>query len=157
MGALDAISAEAREVLLEALMNVAWADRVLAEEEREVAQAAALGLGLVLPRDRDLTSPNRRPIPPEALEVERLNTRDRELIYLCAAWMALADDIEHPDETRLLERFQKRFALDDGRCRWLKARAKDLRTRQPATTAWWRAFDRLVVEAAKELNKEEPG
>ncbi|MCC6875860.1 MAG: hypothetical protein IT378_16250, partial [Sandaracinaceae bacterium] len=61
MGALDAISMEAREVLLEALMSVAWADRNLAEEERNAARAAAMGLGLVLPGDRDVTSPDRRP------------------------------------------------------------------------------------------------
>ncbi|MBZ0119078.1 MAG: hypothetical protein K8H88_18930, partial [Sandaracinaceae bacterium] len=85
MGALDAISMEAREVLLEALMSVAWADRNLAEEERNAARAAAMGLGLVLPGDRDVTSPDRRPTPPEELPTEKLITRDRELIYLCAA------------------------------------------------------------------------
>ena len=68
MSALDAISTEAREVLLEALMSVAGADRTLADEERQAAQAAAMGLGLVLPGDRDLTSPDRKPSPPEDLE-----------------------------------------------------------------------------------------
>lgn len=154
MGALDAISAEAREVLLEALMSVAWADRTLAEQERKAAQAAAMGLGLVLPGDRDLTSPDRKPIPPEDLPVERLNARDRELIYLCAAWMALADEVEDPAETRVLERLQKRMEIADGRAHELKNRAAALRDRQPATS-WWRAFDRLVVEAAKALHQEE--
>lgn len=152
MGALDAISAEARAVLLEALMSVAWADRALAQEERSAAQAAALGLGLVLPGDRALTSPERRPVQPEELAVEGLNTRDRELIYLCAAWMALADEVEDPSETKVLERLQARFALDDARSRTLKERAKELRDRQPPGASWWRAFDRLVVEAAKALN-----
>lgn len=152
MGALDAISAEAREVLLEALMSVAWADRVLADEERQAAQAAALGLGLVLPADRALTSPDRRPVQPEALVVDRLSARDRELIYLCAAWMALADDVEDPEETKVLERFQRRLGVDDERAGALKGRAKDLRDRQPSGVSWWRAFDRLVVEAAKALN-----
>jgi uncharacterized membrane protein YebE (DUF533 family) len=152
MGAMDAISAEARAVLLEALMSVAWADRALVDEERQAAQAAAMGLGLVLPGDRALTSPDRRPVQPEALAVEKLNTRDRELIYLCAAWMALADEIEDPSETRVLERLQARFELDDAASMALKARARDLRDRHPAGASWWRAFDRLVVEAAKALN-----
>lgn len=153
MGALDAISGEAREVLLEALMSVAWADRTLAEEERKAAQAAAMGLGLVLPGDRDLTSPDRRPIPPEDLPIERLNGRDRDLIFLCAAWMALADEVEDPEETRVLERLQRRMEIADDRAQGLKERAAALRDSQPGTS-WWRAFDRLVVEAAKALQQE---
>lgn len=154
MGALDALSVEAREVLLEALMSVAWADRTLADEERKAAQAAAMGLGLVLPGDRDLTSPDRRPIKPEDLDVSRLSGRDRELIYLCAAWMALADEVEDPSETKVLERLQSRLSLADDRTRWLKDRALALRERQSAGVSWWRAFDRLVVEAAKSLQQE---
>jgi uncharacterized membrane protein YebE (DUF533 family) len=155
MGALDAISADAREILLEALMSVAWADRTLADEERRAAQAAALGLGLVLPGERDLTSPDRKPVPPEQLDVSRLDARDRELIYLCASWMALADEVEDPSETKILERLQAQFELDDERSRWLKERAADLREQQPPSgTSWWRAFDRLVVGAAKALNQE---
>ncbi len=153
MGALDAISGEAREVLLEALMSVAWADRTLADEERKAAQAAAMGLGLVLPGDRDLTSPDRKPIPPEDLPVERLNGRDRDLIFLCAAWMALADEVEDPAETRVLERLQRRMEIPDERAQGLKQRAAELRDSQPGTS-WWRAFDRLVVEAAKALQQE---
>lgn len=153
MGALDALSAEAREILLEALMSVAWADRTLADEEREAAQAAAMGLGLVLPGDRALTSPDRRPLPPEELPVDRLHARDRELIYLCAAWMALADEVEDPSETKVLERLQRRMQIDDARSALLRQRAKALRDEQPGIS-WWRAFDRLVVEAAKALQKE---
>jgi aspartate ammonia-lyase len=157
MGALDAISPDARAVLLEALMSVAWADRTLAAEERQAAQAAAMGLGLVLPGDRDLTSPERRPIPPEELEVDRLNERDRELVYLCAAWMAMADEVEDPSETKVLERLQRRFELGEERCSLLRSRAGALREQQPPTGSWWRAFDRLVVEAAVALNQEGSG
>lgn len=152
MAALNAISTPAREVLLEALMCVAWADRTLAEEERRAAQAAAMGLGLVLPADRDLTSPDRKPVQPEDLDVSRLDERDRELVYLCAAWMAMADEVEDPEETKILERLQKRFEIDDEREAWLKERAVELRESQKDGTSWWRAFDKLVVEAAKALS-----
>ncbi|MCZ7680961.1 MAG: hypothetical protein M5U28_20120 [Sandaracinaceae bacterium] len=83
---------------LEALVSVAWADRTLADEERKAAQAAAMGLGLVLPwRPRSPPRPTVKPIPPEDPPVERLNGRDRDLIFLCAAWMALADEgVEDP-------------------------------------------------------------
>lgn len=154
MGALDAISTQAREVLLEALMSVAWADRTLADEERQAAQAAAMGLGLVLPGDRSLTSPERKPIPPENLDVSGLMPRDKEMIYLCSAWMAFADEIEDPAETQVLERLQKALGLGDERTAWLKQRAADLREKQQPDSSWWRAFNTLVVEAAKALSQE---
>lgn len=158
MGALDAISPQAREVLLEALMSVAWADRTLAEEEIKAARAAAMGLGLVLPGDNSsITSEDRKSIPPEQLDTSHLELRDRELIYLCAAWMAFADEIEDPSETKVLERIQTRFELPDERTAWLKARASDLREKQAPDASWWRAFNQLVVEAAKALSQEDAG
>lgn len=154
MSALNAISTPAREVLLEALMCVAWADRTLADEERRAAAAAAMSLGLVLPADRDLTSPDRKPIQPERLDVTRLDARDRELVYLCSAWMAMADEVEDPEETKVLDRLQTRLELEAERAAWLKERAVGLRETQKDGTSWWRAFDKLVVEAAKALSAE---
>ena len=152
MGALDAIGIEARQVLFEVMMSVAWADRELAPEERQAAQAAAMSMGLVLPGDRDLTSPERRPLPPEELDVSKLRDRDRELVYLCASWMAMADTVEDPEETELLAKLQARLGVSDARASWLKERAGELRKAQAASKAtWWRSFDRLVVEAARAL------
>ncbi len=155
MGAIDAIGIEARQVLLEVMMSVAWADRELAPEERQAAQAAAMSLGLVMPGDRDLTAAERRPMPLEDLDVSALSGRDKELVYLCAAWMAMAYSIEQTEETELLARVQKRLGVDDERAVWLKARAVELRGKQAAEkSSWWRAFDRLVVEAARALPRE---
>jgi aspartate ammonia-lyase len=155
MAAIDAIGIEARQVLLEVMMSVAWADRELAPEERQAAQAAAMSLGLVMPGDRDLTAPERRPVPLEDLDVSALSARDKELVFLCAAWMAMADTIEQSEETELLGRVQGRLSVDDARAEWLKARAVELRLKQAAEkSSWWRAFDRLVVEAARALPRE---
>jgi aspartate ammonia-lyase len=155
MGALDAIGIEARQVLFEVMMSVAWADRELAPEERQAAQAAAVTIGLVLPGDRDLTSFDRRPVPPEELDVSTLHGRDRELVYLCAAWMAIADTVEEPEETELLVRLRAKLSLGDERARWLTARAKQLRDTQVATKAtWWRSFDKLIVDAARALESQ---
>jgi aspartate ammonia-lyase len=158
MGAIDVIGIEARTVLLEVMMSVAWADRELAPEERQAAQAASMALGLVLPADRDLTSPERRPIPPDELDVAPLRDRDRELVYLCAAWMALADTIEDPAETELLARLRTKLAVGDERAEWLEARAGELRQSQVVSKAtWWRSFDKLVMEAARALTAEKKG
>jgi len=154
MGAIDAIGIDARTVLLEVMMSVAWADRELAPEERQAAQAASMSMGLVLPGDRDLTSPDRRPVPPEELDVAPLKERDRDLVYLCAAWMAMADTVEDPEETELLARLRAKLEVSEDRAKWLMARAKDLRQVQTATKAtWWRSFDKLVIEAARALSE----
>ena len=152
MSAIDAIGIEARQVLLEVMMSVAWADRELAPEERQAANAAAMALGLVNPGDQEVISADRRPIPVDEIDVSQLKDRDRELIFLCAAWMAMADNLEQSEETDLLGRMRTKFGLDEPRAAWLKARAVELRAKQTAErSTWWRAFDRLVVEAARAL------
>ena len=154
MAAIDAIGIEARTVLLEVMMSVAWADRELAPEERQAAQAAAMSMGLVLPGDRDLTSPERRPLPPEELDVSKLRDRDRELVYLCASWMAMADTVEDPEETELLARLRTRLGVSEERAAWLAARASELRASQAVSKAtWWRSFDKLVIDAARALTE----
>ncbi len=156
MAAIDAIGMGARQVLLEVMMAVAWADEELVPEERQAASAAAMSLGLVMPGDRDLTSPERKPVPPEELDVAGLAGHDRELVYLCAAWMALADQVEDPEETDLLVRIRARLEVGEARAKWLKARALELRKQQTATKAtWWRSFDKLVVEAARAIGAGE--
>lgn len=152
MGAIDVIGIEARQVLLEVMMSVAWADRELAPEERQAASAAAMSMGLVMPGDRDLTSPERKPVRPEELDVSALHDRDREVVYLCASWMAQADSVEDPEETELLARIRTRLGLSEARAAWLAARARDLRKTQTPGSSWWRSFDKLVVEAARALN-----
>jgi len=153
MAAIDAVSMQARGILLEVMMHVAWADRQLMPEERQAAQAASIALGLVLPSERDLTSPDRKPIPLDELDVGPLGSRDRELVFLCASWMAMADNEEQSEETEVLERIGERLGLEAPDQKRLKERARELRDRQTADrTSWWRAFDKLVVEAARSLD-----
>lgn len=153
MAAIDAVGMGAREVLLEVMMHVAWADRVLMPEERQAAQAAAMALGLVLPGERDLASPDRKPVPLASLDVSALARRDRELVYVCASWMAMADLEEQLEETAVLVEIRDRLELDPARATELMKHARTLRDRQNVErSTWWRAFDKLVVEAARSLD-----
>jgi hypothetical protein len=153
MAAIDAVSMQARAVLLEVMMHVAWADRQLMPEERQAAQAAAISLGLVLPSERDLTSADHKPVPLDELDVSPLGRRDRELVYVCAAWMAMADLEEQSEETAVLDTVRARLAIEAVDAAALKVRAGELRKRQASDrTSWWRAFDKLVVEAARSLD-----
>lgn len=151
MSAIHAISEDARRILLEVMVAMAWADHELVEEERAAVRAAATALGLVQPPDAALASPDRTPVPIADIVVSHLGSRDRELIYLCAAWMAMADEVEVPAETRLLDVLQAHLELADDRAEWLGGRAVGLRREQTPDGSWWRAFDRLVVSAAKSL------
>ena len=152
MAAIDAISMQARAVLLEVMMHVAWADRQLMPEERQAAQAAAMALGLVLPSERDLASPDHKPIPLADLDVSQLASKDRQLVFVCAAWMAMADHEEQTEETKVLDEVRERLAIDTARAADLMTQARALRAKQDVErSSWWRAFDRLVVEAARSL------
>lgn len=152
MAAIDAVSMQARSILIEVMMHVAWADRQLMPEERQAAQAAAISLGLVLPSERDLASPDHKPIPLAELDVSPLAPGDRELVLVCASWMAMADNEEQSEETEVLARVRAHFGVSEDRMKQLQDHARSLRKRQAADrTSWWRAFDKLVVEAARTL------
>jgi uncharacterized tellurite resistance protein B-like protein len=152
MAAIDAVSVAARRALLEVMMQVAWADREIAPEERQAAQAAAMALGLVLPGERDLTAPDQAPPSLEMLDFSALSARDRELVYVCAEWMAQADSIEQAEEAELLSRLRDKLEVEASRAADLRTIAVTLHARQVVERgSWWRAFDRLVVEAARSL------
>ena len=70
--------------------------------------------------------------------------------------MAFADHVEDPSETQILDRLQRRFEIEEDRVQWLKERAHELRDKQTPDASWWRAFDELVVEAAKSLQNDAP-
>ena len=134
------------------MLQVAWADRELAPEERQAAQAAAMALGLVLPGERDLTAPDQAPPSLEMLDFSGLGPRDRELVYVCAEWMAQADSVEQAEEAELLTRLRAKLGVEDARATDLRTIAVTLHAKQVVERgSWWRAFDRLVMEAARSL------
>lgn len=152
MAAIDAVSVAARRALLEVMMQVAWADREIAPEERQAAQAAAMALGLVLPGEQDVTATDHAPPSIEELDTAGLGARDRELVYVCAEWMALADSVQRTEERELLARLRARLHVEDTHAESLRALARSLHEKQVIErSSWWRAFDRLVVEAARML------
>jgi uncharacterized tellurite resistance protein B-like protein len=152
MAAIDAVSVAARRALLEVMMQVAWADREIAPEERQAAQAAAMALGLVLPGEQDVAAADHLPPSIEELDTVGLGVRDRELVYVCAEWMALADSVQQAEEKELLARLRARLGVEEAQADSLRALAKALHDKQVVERrSWWRAFDRLVVEAARTL------
>ncbi|MFN7702702.1 MAG: hypothetical protein ACK6CU_13210 [Deltaproteobacteria bacterium] len=155
MAAIDAVSVAARRALLEVMVQVAWADREIAPEERQAGHAAAMALGLVLPAERDVTWSEQGPPSFETLDFSELGARDRELVYVCAEWMAQADSLEQAEEAEMLSRLRAKLGVSDGRASALRALAIALHEAQIVErSSWWRAFDRLVVEAARSLARD---
>lgn len=154
MAAIDAVSVQARQALVEVMMQVAWADRELAPEERQAAHAAAISLGLVLPGEPDIVGGDRQPSSLVELRFDGLVTRDLELLYVCAEWMALADSVEQQEEKDVLLALRAKLEVSDARALELRALAVSLHAKQVVErSSWWRAFDRLVVEAARLLSQ----
>ena len=157
MSAIDAIGEVATSTVFDVLVCMAWADRKLAEEEVAAARAVAIALGLPGGSEflDDAVQLGSQSL--ETLPLEALGSREAELTYLCAAWMALADLEEDPTERTLLEELRRRLRIVPARASWLHDRAQKLRKETPATVSFWREFDTLVVGAAKALARGEAG
>jgi len=114
-----------------------------------------MALGLVLPGENDITKNDQGPPSLDSLDVTNLGARDRELVYVCAEWMALADSVEQAEEAELLARLRSKLGVDDARAKDLRGIAVSLHDKQVVERgSWWRAFDRLVVEAARSLSSK---
>jgi hypothetical protein len=150
MGALDAIGPETAGTLFDVLVCMAWADRKLTPEEVSAARAAVVAFGLP-ERGAHLDDALHAPRPFEALALSSLHGRDADIVYLCAAWMALADREQATEETSMLAELRVALGLDEARAGWLASRAVDLRMTTPPSDSWWRELELLVVGAAKAI------
>ena len=150
MGALDAIGPETAGTLFDVLVCMAWADRKLTPEEVSAARAAVVAFGLP-ERGKQLDEALAAPRPWEALPLAALKGRDADIVYLCAAWMALADREQATEETELLVQLRAALHIDEARASWLGRRAEDLRMDTPPSVSWWRELELLVVGAAKAI------
>ncbi len=147
MGAIDAISHATRKTVFDTLLAIAWADGTLSEEEMAAARGAAIALGLT--HEADSPRSSRPPIAMSTIGLDQVSKRDADIVFICAAWMALADRIEDPREAQLLEVLQEKLRITNERAQTLKERARDLRRETPATVSWWKQFEILVVRAAR--------
>lgn len=154
MAAIDAIRDEARATLFEVLVCMAWADRKLAPEEADALRAAAMTFGMVTPRDNVIASLERGAASVNDIPFEWLKPREKDLAYLCAAWMLLTDGETAASEKSLLEDLRKALDVQPARAEELRERALQVRNTQKPSASWWREFDRMLVEAARALDSK---
>jgi uncharacterized membrane protein YebE (DUF533 family) len=86
------------------LVAMAWADGVLDDDEKSGIRAAAdtLNLNQEL-RDR-LESFMEKPPPLGDVDIDVMNTRDRDFAYVASAWMARVDDGVDEKEKEMLDK-----------------------------------------------------
>lgn len=96
-----------------ALATIAWADGVMAPEERDGILRAARNAGY---DDRDLAAIAKRietPVELASLALHRLSGPDRVFVYAAAEWVALADGRLDPKEVEALKALGDYFKLSE--------------------------------------------
>ncbi len=142
------IGPSARRAIFEALVAMAWADSRLEREEVLAVQAA--GRVLELPDDvLDALDAG----PPEVAHIahEDLGEGDRELVYLCAAWMSFVDGHEDSGESSLLAELGRALGVDAARAKALTDDARLLHITVPPSVSWWEELEKLIESARGRL------
>lgn len=130
------------------MVAVAWADSRI--EREEVAAIQAAGRVLELPDDAvDALDAG----PPQIRHIahDDLSSGERELVYLCAAWMALVDGYEDTGETGLLDELGGALGVDASRALALGDDARVLHATVPPSVTWWEELAKLIETAQARL------
>ncbi|MCB9596551.1 MAG: TerB family tellurite resistance protein [Sandaracinaceae bacterium] len=135
----------ARRAIFEALVAMAWADARLEREEILAIQAA--GRVLSLPDDA-LDALDEGAPPVSQIANASLDARERELVYLCAAWLASVDGRDDPGEDGLLSELRAALGIDPARATSLRDDARLLHATVPSSMPWWQELERLIASAA---------
>jgi len=148
VSAVDALSTSARRAILEALLAMAWADTRLEREEILAVQAA--GRVLDLPDDV-LDALDAGPPPVARIAHDELTDRDRELVYLCAAWLSSVDGREVDAEEGLLDELGAALGIVGPRATELRDDARLLHATVSPTTPWWGELNDLIESASRRV------
>ncbi len=147
MSARD-LGVPARRAIFEALCAMAWADARLEREEIQAIQAA--GRVLALPDDV-LDALDAGPPTVAQIASARLSPSDRDLVYLCAAWLSSVDGREDAGEEGLLSALGAALGLDPVRATGLRDDARLLHATVPSSMPWWQELERLIESARDQL------
>lgn len=101
-----------RHVFL-ALATVAWADGVLAPEERKGILRAAAGAGFSPEECAELDVAIQKPRDIDSLSLGRLSAVDRVFVYATAVWLARIDGVVDAGEVAALGRLGDKLMLSE--------------------------------------------
>ncbi|MDX2306517.1 MAG: aspartate ammonia-lyase [Microscillaceae bacterium] len=147
---IQTIPLDTRENIFEVMLKMTLADQKLSQEEEIVMKiiAEALQLGDKV-AEISLNSGEQVYLNDLAL----MNERDRELTYICAAWVSEIDDDIAGEEIALLEEIRTQLNIDKRRAGFLKKKVHQIHkddsslVPQWEESPWWEEFERLLVKA----------
>lgn len=135
------LSTPTRRSIFEAMVAMAWADTRLEREEIYAVQAAGRVLGLP---DDAVDALDAGPPPITKAGFEGLSAAERQLVYVCAAWLACVDAQESPDENQLLEELRQQLEIPAKTATDLRDGARVQHATTPPSVPWWQELDQLI-------------
>jgi uncharacterized membrane protein YebE (DUF533 family) len=137
------MSREACVEALSALVAFAWADGRLDERERASVRGAAEALDLSPEMRERVDLVLERPPKIEHLFVDELGPREREFVYIAAAWICGADDDMDEKEEAHLDELARALNLHPVRKAELETRARRLEPPPHGQHDWHEELVRL--------------
>lgn len=142
------LGAPTRRAIFEALVAMAWADARIEREEVDAIRAA--GRVLSLPDDV-LDALDAGPPTVAHIGGDALSATDRDLVYLCAAWLSSVDGREDDGEEGLLDELRTVLRIDPVRATALRDDARLLHATVPSSMPWYQELERLIESAQDQL------
>ncbi|MCC6878109.1 MAG: hypothetical protein IT378_27600 [Sandaracinaceae bacterium] len=141
MSALNELGGSARRAIFDAMTATAWADTRLADEELLALEAVAGALELDGASLRALRS---GPPSLERLSAVELTSRERRVVFACAAWLATVDAKESAGEDVVLDRLRGALALAPDEATALRDKARAV----PREPPWAAHLESLIADVA---------
>ncbi|MEG4501779.1 lyase family protein [Microcoleus sp. F10-C6] len=140
-----------RQKIFEVIGSVVLADSVIAKEEELIVHVASDALQLQLSKDEISNILSRGSVELEGLDT--INPKDRDLLYLCASWVASADGSVAGSEEKLLDNLRTLLNMEQAKAEQLRNQVKTIREERSEfipkseELPWWDEFERILVKA----------
>lgn len=148
---IASIDVSTRQKIFEVMAAVVLADSILAKEEELIMHVASDALQLQISKDEVSRILHRGSIAIEGLDT--LRVQDRNIIYLCAAWVASVDGSIAEAEEKLLDEIRILLKFNESQAEELQNRVKTIRDEKSEfipkseELPWWDEFDRILLKA----------
>jgi aspartate ammonia-lyase len=148
---IASIDLTTRQKIFEVIGAIVLADSVIAKEEELIVHVASDALQIEVTKDEISKILNRGSV--ELEDLDTINPHDRDLIYLCAAWVASADGSLAQAEEKLLDKLRTLLKMDEAKAKELSNKVTTIREERSEyipkseELPWWDEFERILVKA----------
>ncbi|TAE13567.1 MAG: aspartate ammonia-lyase [Bacteroidetes bacterium] len=156
------ISPETRHLIFDIMTRMTWADSQMSAEEAMVLEVTAEALQLDKQMITKLSSKSGVQVATMGMwgdELMQLSMQERELAYICGAWLSEVDDEVAGEELALLEDLREASLISMERATYLKRKVHQIHAHkaelvpQWEASPWWEEFERLLVQALELVKK----